>query len=174
MKYAFLNFIRDKMTLFWMFIFPIFLMSILIPALPNEDFKFEINAYISPENPMAQYMNFSDSFNFTVSDDYRELLQKRKIDGYVDKDNNVIIAKNGFRQMALKSTIDNLIRAEKDPAAIAEVMQGDFITSKTENVGMKSSLFFAILAMLSYMCAYSGVSSIERVQANISSGAMRF
>jgi hypothetical protein len=174
MKYAFLNFIRDKMTMFWMFLFPIFLMLILLSALPSDDYKIEIKAYISPENPLAEYMDFSDDFKFTISDDYEKLLKDDKIDGYVDKDNNVIIAKNGFKQMALKSIIDNDIRVNKDPEAASEVIKGDFIKLKTDNIGSRSSLFFAILAMLSYMCAYSGVASIEKVQANITDSAMRF
>lgn len=174
MKYAFLNFIRDKVTLFWMILFPLFLMTILISAMPDEDTKLEIKAYMSPENVAANYMEDTGIFKFTLSNDYKEPLKNGDIAGYIDKDSNVILAGNGFSASLLKSFADNILRAQKDPQALQVAMQTNPIENKSKNVSYKASFFFALMAMISYMCAYSGVSSVELYQANITKPAMRF
>lgn len=174
MKYSFLAFVRDKATIFWMLLFPIFLMTILISALPSGDYTVNIKAYISPENPAADYMNFSEIFDFKVEDNYKDALKNGDIDGYVDKDSNLIIAKNGFKQNMLKTILDNMKRIEKDPEATLAVVGEEFIAKEVQSFEYKRSFFYSVLAMISYMCMYSGVSIVEGYQANITPHAMRF
>lgn len=174
MKYNFLTFVRDKATMFWMLAFPIFLMTILISALPSGDYKVNIKAYISPENPAAEYMNFSDMFDFKIEDDYKEALKNGDIDGYIDKESNLIIAKNGFKQTMLKTILDNMKRIEKDPETVMTVVGEEFIQKDVQGFEFKKSFFYAVLAMISYMAMYGGVSVVESYQANITPAAMRF
>lgn len=174
MKYAFLNFIRDRVTFFWMIVFPLFLMTILISAMPDEDAKLEIKAYMSPQNIAANYLNETGIFKFTLSDDYKEAIKNGDIVGYIDKDNNLVLNGNGFSANMLKTFVDNILRAQKDPQALQAVMQASPIENKNKNVSYKESFFFALMAMVSYMCVYSGVSAVELYQANISKPAMRF
>ena len=65
MKYAFLNFIRDKVTLFWMILFPLFLMTILISAMPDEDIKLEIKAVSMQPVPVI-LLRFDTPFSISI------------------------------------------------------------------------------------------------------------
>lgn len=174
MKYAFLSAIRDRMTIFWMIVFPIFLMTILISALPKSDKDIVIGVGISPEHPMAEHLFSNGYFEITKTNEYKEKLKKGMIDGYIDRDGKAFFSDEGFKQKAVKSFADALVRSAKDPEAAQKVMGQRFIKTQSETVSYKASFFFSLVAMLSYMAAYSGVSAVESIQANITPHALRF
>lgn len=174
MKYEFLESIRDKMTLFWMFAFPLFLMTILVSALPENDGDIAMRIGMSPSHPFAPYIESDDEFDLIKTDEYRELLQTGEIDGYIDRDGHLIVTKSGVKQKVAKQFADTLKRVEKDPDTTRKVMAGRFVKVSSESVAHKDSFFFSLLAMLAYMAAYSGVSAVEQMQANITPRALRF
>lgn len=174
MKYAFLNALRDRTTLFWMFAFPIFLMTILISALPDGGEDLVMHVGMSPEHPAAPYIESDEHFEITKLDDYEAELKDGTIDGYIDRDGRAYFVDTDFKQKAVKTFADTLVRMEKDPEATRKVLAGNFVKTHSEEVSYKGSFFFALVAMLSYMAAYSGVNAVESMQANIKPDAVRF
>lgn len=174
MKYAFLKVLRDRTTLFWMFAFPLFLMTILISALPDGGGNFVMHVGMSPEHPMAKYIESEEPFEITKLDDYKEKLKDGTIDGYIDRDGRAIFSDTGFKQKAVKTFADTLVRMEKDPDATRMVLMGNFVKTHSEKISYKGSFFFALVAMIAYMAAYSGVNAVESIEANITPDAVRF
>ncbi|MDD7761459.1 MAG: hypothetical protein SOZ40_00440 [Ezakiella sp.] len=183
MKYYLLQLFRDRVSMFWIFIFPILLSTFILQSIGNMNLKEDITMMISPDNPdkiiyEEVFKENTDpdrlTFKLVEGEDYVDALDKKEIVAYLDKDSNLIVSSNSFHESILKNFVDTIKRIKVDPYATIDALSSNNIKSSSDEGADNSGFVFALLAMISFYGSYHGQTIVNNIQANLTPHAIRF
>ncbi|HBB29951.1 MAG TPA: ABC transporter permease [Clostridiales bacterium] len=199
-KYNLKVLLKEKMTVFWIILYPIILATIYYFCFTNlldgESFE-KINiAIVENENMPSNLLTAIDesemfNVNLTNLDEAKDMLSTAKIAAYINYNNDIelIVNKEGMNESITKVFLDNYSQItntiknviNKNP----EVLQNGYLESidvtashvKDIPVGNSTNLivifYYSMLAMTCLMSATLGSDSVTRIQANQSNIAAR-
>lgn len=172
------NLFRDISFTFWGLMYPIILAGFFyigFSGIANYDLE-TINLGIDKENEVRYMLQDIDIFNVVeVSKDYiDESINSGVIDGYVDKDLDLIVDRSGLDQTIIKGVLDQI----KQTIALNEPMgnfdfSADYLESKTQKANSIIIIFYSLVAMVSTYGVFPGIETTNKVQANLSSVGAR-
>lgn len=199
-KYKVKYMLKDKMSIFWAFFWPLILSTFFFMAFSNLSAgqKFEkIGVAVTnfSQNDQAFFEVIDETQMFIVAKtnitDAKKMLDEGKISGIINLGEkiNIIVSKSGIAESVIKSFVDSYQRAlatlngviQKNP----EVLKTNFLKelnfnnsyTKQKPIGSSTNpvviYFYALLAMTALMGGTLAVSDIENIQPNQSSAAAR-
>ena len=199
-KYNFKILLRDKMTVFWLVLYPIILATIYYFTMSNlisvENFEKIDISYVENENMPADLFDILSNSNMfdiekTDLDNAQKLLSEAKISAYINYNNGIeLTVKNeGMNESITKMFLDNYSQITQtikniiisNPAALQTGLLDDFDLQKSniDNIQVGNStnvlviLYYALLAMTCLNAATLGSDAIIVIQANQSNVASR-
>lgn len=183
MKYYLLRTFRDKMTIFWSFLFPIFLATALLQSIGSASIKDTITMMISPTNSdkfiyekIFEKASNPDKITFKLieGNDYIDALNKKEITAFLDENNNLIVGSSSTRETIIKSFVDSVCRSKVDPEATINAVSNMRVDVKNDIAADKEGFIFALIAMLSFYGSFNGQEIVNNIQANLKPHAIRY
>ncbi len=199
-KYKVKYMLKDKMSLFWVFLWPLILSTFFYMAFSNigASEKFEkidvaVTNYSASDNAFFEVLDNTEMFIVTKTDikDAKKKLDEGKVSGIINLGDkmNITVSKSGLPQSIIKSVLDSYQRVtstvngviQKNP----EVLKTNFLNelkfnnsyTKQKPIGNTTNpiviSFYSLLAMAALMGGTLAISDIECIQANQSSEAAR-
>ncbi len=191
--------LRDKLTVFWLLLYPIILATIYYVTMNNlyiNDFEKIDIAYVENENMPAgllEVLKGSDMFNINEIDlnKAQKMLSEAKISAYIKYNDGVelIVKKEGINESITKIFLDNYSQVNqtikniitKNPAILQSGLLEniDLQKSNIDNLPVGNStnllviLYYALLAMTCINAATLGSDAVILIQANQSAVASR-
>lgn len=162
LKIGLLPIIRNKITLFWNTIFPIFLTTIMILALGNinRDFK-KIDVGMKNTNPYYEVAKNFPHINIkNAGEDILKELEDKKYIAFVNDDLSIDIVSNSYNVMIVKNTFESLKQISEtkiDKREILENYNKNFVDVSNQEQDMVNIVVFSILIMTSMYTAFSTV-----------------
>lgn len=150
---AFKNFIRDKGTVFWTFIFPIILLGIMLNMFSFENPSIK---YDSENDFYNEYLKEFENLEKVETTDYKKALEDKEIDVYIDKDGTLISKSDTVYANIFKNVMDIGKRIQKDPQAATEIFKN--IKETEENFDNRvNQIIFSVLMMTAFYASYGGL-----------------
>lgn len=151
---AFKEFIRDKGTVFWTFIFPIILLGIMLNMFSFENPSIK---YDSKNEFYNQYLKEFDNLERVKTTDYKKALEDKKLDVYIDSDGTLISKSDTIYANIFKNIMDIGKRIQKDPKATIEIFKN--MKKTEENFGNRlNQVIFSVLMMTAFYASFGGIS----------------
>lgn len=202
-KYRLKHLFRDKITMFWLLIYPLLMATIFNLCFKNllqgevfEKINIAVENTSSISTDIKNAMEKSELFNIKLvnSHEGKELLDSNHIDAFVTIDKNTGLCELSFKKEGLNqsitkvffdsytqisSTISNIVKsgAVKSPEEVFSKI--DLNKTYVENVPVNSSnnvtviYFYSLFAMTCFFCITLGVDISNEIQANQSNIACR-
>lgn len=189
-KYAFLTLLKNKMLIFWTFMFPIILGIFFNMAFSNieESEKLDIiDIAVVQDNYDFSSMNFKYALDYISQDgenqifntkyvnikEAEELLQNKDISGYIVIANNikVVIKENGINETILKNVVEelredsNIPHVSKISAKIKDVSDSNISYTMIE--------YYTLIAMAALYGGIFGLTAINKCLPNMSAVGKR-
>lgn len=167
------NIYRDFGFLFWSLVYPLILAIFFHTAfsgISNMEIE-KINIGINSENPILFILEEIDLLNVHKirDDEIKEMLENEEIDGFVYKDLNLAVKKSGINQTIIKEIIEQIKQMEKLNQPIENYdFDTEYILSKNQKSNSIIITFYSLIAMVSTYGIFSGIETVNLVQANLS------
>lgn len=199
-KYNLKVLLREKMTVFWIILYPIILATIYYFCFTNlldgESFE-KINIAIveneNISNNLFDAIDDSEMFNvkLTNENNAKDMLSKAEIAAYINYNNDVelVVNKEGINESITKvfldnysqitSTIKNIINNNPEVVQTGFLENIDLTVSHVTDIPVGNStnllviFYYSMIAMTCLMSATLGSDSVTRIQANQSNIAAR-
>ena len=199
-KYSFKSLFKDKMSLFWLIVFPLILATLFNLAFSNlmsgEGFeKIKVSITTDYEMPAGLEEAMVESNLFIISYESeveaKELLADKEITGYLKNNDSLelIILSSGLNQSIAKVFLDNYVQVSATVYNIVEgkpelIQKGfldniNFSEGFTEEIPVSSSMnmiviyYYALLAMTCLLSSVAGCYAAGITQANQTTLAAR-
>lgn len=164
--------IRDKETVFYIFFFPLFMLtvfSIAFSGLANE--KISIGLAADPHNISAKYIEqvpFIEMEALT-RDQAIEKMQKDEIVGFIE-DDALIVMRGGFRTTIAKTTLDTFRQIKRLELPIENYRFDRSFTDNFNSLNKGASgfkiIFYTFIAMVALQSAHLSMSFTNQYRAN--------
>lgn len=156
MMYGLKNYFRSKGNVFWNFVFPIILITIINTMFSQKDVAIKI----ASENPeYTAFFKELDNFEFVKTTDPEKDIIDKKLDVFIDKNGEMICKRKDMNSFVTNYFMSSYERLREDPAATAEVLKGlKKIAEPTDNTRfITMQTLFSILIMTAFYAAYGGL-----------------
>lgn len=172
------NLFRDIGFTFWGLMYPIILAGFFYIGFSGiTNYSLEtINVGIDKENHVSYILQDIDIFNVVEisKDDVNESINLGVIDGYVDKNLDLIVDKSELDQTIIKGVLDQI----KQTIALNEPMENldfsaDYLEGKTQKANAIIIIFYSLVAMVSTYGVFPGIETTNKIQANLSNVGAR-
>lgn len=177
-KIGILSIVRNKMTLFWNTIFPIFLTTIMVLALGNlnKDFN-KIDVGMKRTNP---YFEISKNFQHInikeAGDDILSELTNKKYVAFVKDNLSIDVISNSSSIMIVKNTFESLKQISEtkiDQKQILENYSRSFIDVSKQEQDIVNIIVFSVLIMTSMYTTFITLDFTESILLGHSDVAIR-
>lgn len=175
-KYTLINLSRDKMFVFWTFMYPIILASFFYLAfgklLTAPDFTIQVG--IHPENQIKGILKDIEILKLQEMDsaDVEKALTEKEISSYIDKDSNLVVMQSDMSQTTVKNILDSIKQMFyffENSNTISEIdFSKRYVEVKEQSISPMSIIFYTLLAMVSFYGFFGGIEIMSNFQANIS------
>lgn len=167
------NMFRDKGFVFWSLIYPLIMAVFFYTAFSGMlDIEFkDINIGLAEGNPLEFILETIDGVNIhQVQDKEREeKLDNGEIDGFVDRDLNILVKESGLNQTIIKEIIEQIKQMEKLNRPMENFdFSIDYISNKNQEANSIMVTFYALIAMVSTYGIFPGIETVSLIQANLS------
>lgn len=177
-KLNFLTTIRNKTTLFWNTIFPIFLASFFCIIFSSINPKFEkIDIGMNKSNQYIEIAKKIDYINVKeIKTDIAKDLSNKEYKAFVNDDlslevisssSEITIVKNIFEQ------IKQMSETKINPVEIAKNLDKEFIEQSNQNITGAETIVLSVLIMTSFYTMFDGVVYVDNISYNSSEIAKR-
>lgn len=156
MMYGLKNYFRSKGNLFWNFVFPIILITIINTMFSQKDVAIKI----ASENPeYTAFFKELDNFEFVETKDPKKDLLDKKLDVFIDKNGEMMSKRKDINTFVANYFMSSYDRLKRDPAATSEVLKGlKKIKEPTDNLKfITMQTLFSILIMTAFYSAFGGL-----------------
>lgn len=170
--YMFKNMFRDRSMIFWMLIYPIVLVSFFYTAfsgITNGEIE-DINVGAEKGNNSAYILENIELLNLVEIEeqDIKEALKNDEIDGFVDKDLNLLVDKSGPNQTIIKSILDTIRQTIALNAPLEKLdFSANYLTKESQEANGLLVIFYSLIAMVSAYGIFPGIEITNIVQANL-------
>lgn len=166
------NIFRDWSFFFWNLLYPIILVTFFYTAFSGiGNGKIEnINVGIEKGNPIEYVLETVDIVNVIKisQDEVEESLKDKEIDGFIDKDLNILVNSSGINQTIIKEIVEQTkqMNALNKPIENYEFTV-DYIEGKDQKSNGLLIIFYSLIAMVSTYGVFAGIETVVLVQANL-------
>ncbi len=169
--------VKDKGSLFWGFIYPILLLTLMAVSFSGIKVNLEsIPVAVEQGNPFAGALKQIDVLDIKEfqSEEAEKALRDKKIDGIYRADGTLLVRSEGMNETILREIGSEI---KKVGAAFAAGHSPDFsksyITRGDQEQGILRIVLSASLGMFALYGYFSGVNIVNNIQANLSPLAVR-
>lgn len=169
--------LKDKSTLFWSFIYPILLLSLMAVAFSGiQSEQKSIAVAVEPGHPYADVLRQIDVLDVKDAecDEALKLLRDKDVDGIYRADGVLLVRGKGMNETVLSEIGSEL---KKVGSVYASGRSLDFTRKYVERGDQEQGMLYVTLSASIGMFAlygyFSGISIVHHVQANLSSLAAR-
>lgn len=171
--------LRSKESLFYIFLFPLFMLSLYALAfsgIESDDFRISLAAEQGNlEAKQLAYVPIFDIRELDV-DSALEQLNRDEITGFIQPDGSLLVKSGGFAATVAKSIMDTLlqVRSSGIPAENFEFGR-EYVRNINVNSGQMSFhvIYYAFFGMIAMQSAHLAMSSINSYRANQSGLGIR-
>lgn len=170
--YMFKDMFRDKSMTFWMLIYPIVLVSFFYTAFSGitSGGIEKINLGIEKGNDSAYILEDTKILNLIEieAEDIKSLLEDKSIDGFADKDLNLLVDREGPNQTILKSILDTIKQTVLLDVPIERLdLSVNYLTPESQQANGLLVIFYSLIAMVSAYGVFPGIEITNLTQANL-------
>ncbi len=172
------NTYRDFGFLFWGLLYPVILVTffhIAFSGITNIQYD-DINIGIEKDNPIVPVFKSIDMVNIkevskTKAD---EKLEKGLIDGFIDKDLNIMVRNSGINQTVIKEIVEQM----KQMSSLNQPMESydftvDYIIGEKQEANGILVIFYSMIAMVSAYSVFAGIETVSFAQGNLTNVGAR-
>lgn len=170
--YIYKNMFRDRSMTFWQLIYPIVLVSFFYTAFSGitSGGIENINLGIEKDNPAAYILGDVEVVNLIEigEGEVKESLENKSIAGFVNKDLNLLVDREGPNQTILKSILDTIKQTKMLDAPIEKLdFSVNYLTPESQQANGLLVIFYSLIAMVSAYGVFPGIEITNLVQANL-------
>ncbi len=167
--YTVKNLFGDAMTLFWLFLFPLLLLSTFNMAfgkLMDENYEDEILVGVSENSPFEQIFDEVDQFTLRTMnpEEGKDALVAEELAAYIDGE-TLYLYKNGLHQSIVKSAADvyEQIKSLELPPENYDFSR-EYLENKKEKSQPIAIAFYALFSMVTLYGVFSGYDFAENIR----------
>ena len=172
------NIFRDRGFLFWTLIYPI-IMAVFFytgfSGIINMELE-KIEVGVDTNNPIVFILEDIEILNVHKinSNEANSKLEKAEIDGFIDKDLNLLVGKSGINQSIIKEILDQVKQTIKLNRPMENLdFSKDYVLDRNQNASGIIIIFYSLIGMVSTYGLFSGIETISLIQANLTNVAKR-
>lgn len=172
------NLFREKSFLFWSLIYPIVLSLFFYTAfngIINLELE-KIEVGIESDNPIIFILEDIELLNLHKInvEESSDKLENEEIDGFIDKDFNLLVAKSGIDQSIIKQILDEVKQSIKLNRGIESLdLSRDYVVDRNQNANGIIIIFYSLIGMVSTYGVFASIECISLIQANLTDVAKR-
>ncbi len=169
--------VKDKSSLFWAFLYPILLVTMMMLAFRGIGTGMEpVKAAVETGHPYVEILRSLDQLDLSVLEgpEAGQALRAKAVDGVFLKEGSLLVRGEGLNATILQE-IGNEIKRQEAAARLGRFPDpgGTHVTLANQESGLLQSILCATVGMFSLYSFFAGLGMIERVQANLSPLAAR-
>lgn len=169
---------RDFGFVFWSLLYPLILVTFFHMALGgigNREFE-DINIGLEKENPIYYILENIEGVNLVdiSQEDAKFNLNEKNIDGFVDKDLNILVSDSGINQTIIKEIVEQIkqINYLNKPGENYDFTVNYIESQEQEAKGILVA-FYSLIAMVSTYGVFLGIETVSLAQANLTNVGAR-
>lgn len=170
--------LKDKSSLFWLFIYPVLLVTMMAVAFGSGTFTLEpIPAAAETGCPYTAYLQEIDMLDLRVMEpeEASQALAAKELTGVFRADGSLLVRGNSTEAGILSEIGTELRRAgAAGHLGIFPDYSRDYLTVNQQETDLVIGILAMTVAMFSLYSYFSGIGMIDRLQANLSPLAARF
>lgn len=167
MYYMTASVFKDFITLFWMLIFPLLLLSFFKLGFGNllkDNQNLKIKVGISPDNYYSVIYKSIDIFDVSILNENEGIteVENEKISGYVKSDGSLVFFNSNMKSRIIKQVSDQILQISKSgiPMEKFDFKNFPLNTEKTKG-NFISMIFYNAIAMFALYGAFHGIAFSE-------------
>lgn len=166
------NLFRDKGFLFWSLLYPL-IMAVFFYTAFNGMINMElenIDVGIRSDSPIGFILEEIEFINLhkVSENEINEKLENEEIQGFIDNDLNLLVAKSGTNQTIIKEILDQIKQMEKLNVPMENFdFTVEYISKTNQKADSIIVVFYSLIAMVSAYGIFPGISTVSLIQANL-------